>query len=357
MLMPNLTSRFSCIRLCRIGSRTCCTTIRTFTSTNTKNNNFSTRQLNLALIGPPGSGKGSYGRYLSRFLEIPIVTVSDVLRKRRRHTRQLQDKKNKNSDDEEDEENDGDISSSKSGQLVDDHIVLQVLLVELDEIRMERRQHQQYHQEQNSLESTSTTPATETLSSSISSSSSEGIGYILDGFPRTMKQIQLMMTDPTSSSSGGPNGGQYWPQTHRIHAAIVLNVPNFVCELKLSGRRHCQICDVNFSINGIQDGVFDLPETTPPECRQIDDENDGNDRSPPSRRCVPERDWYIRDDDKSIDIIQQRLNIYHEHMDPIVTYYREQNRLFEFTPYKGYDDIPRFQTELHQWLQDTILNK
>jgi len=36
---------------------------------------------NLALIGPPGSGKGTYGKLLSKALSLPLVVVSDVLRK------------------------------------------------------------------------------------------------------------------------------------------------------------------------------------------------------------------------------------------------------------------------------------
>ena len=35
---------------------------------------------NLALIGPPGSGKGSYGRHLAKALNISLVSMSDVLR-------------------------------------------------------------------------------------------------------------------------------------------------------------------------------------------------------------------------------------------------------------------------------------
>ena len=122
MLTANLLCRR--IQLSRIGSTTssCYTTVvhRTFTSTkNNNNNNISTtRQLNLALIGPPGSGKGSYGKYLSRFLDIPIVTVSDVLRRSHRHQERekIAHQQHQKQSDDEDEENDGDDISSASLQ-------------------------------------------------------------------------------------------------------------------------------------------------------------------------------------------------------------------------------------------------
>ena len=36
--------------------------------------------VNIALLGPPGSGKGSYGRFLAQALKAKLVTASDVLR-------------------------------------------------------------------------------------------------------------------------------------------------------------------------------------------------------------------------------------------------------------------------------------
>ncbi len=37
--------------------------------------------LNICLLGPPGSGKGTYGKLISSELNLPIVTTSDVLKR------------------------------------------------------------------------------------------------------------------------------------------------------------------------------------------------------------------------------------------------------------------------------------
>eukprot|EP00980_Cylindrotheca_fusiformis_P018288 scaffold5966_cov118-Cylindrotheca_fusiformis.AAC.13 len=86
---------------------------------------------NLALIGPPGSGKGSYGRHLAKALNISLLTMSDLLRK------QVPD------------------VSLGDGKLVDDSIVSRALLQSLQD-----------DPQQN--------------------------GYLLDGFPRTIDQIYIM---------------------------------------------------------------------------------------------------------------------------------------------------------------------
>lgn len=89
---------------------------------------------NLALIGPPGSGKGSYGRHIAKFLNIPLLTMSDVLRRNRP---------------------DLDLSS---GQLVGDQVVNDTLL----SVLLKRQ------------------------------NGNNNEGYMLDGFPRTLDQIHVM---------------------------------------------------------------------------------------------------------------------------------------------------------------------
>ncbi|KAI2497260.1 adenylate kinase [Fragilaria crotonensis] len=60
---------------------------------------------NISLIGPPGSGKGSYGRLLAEFLSLPLITVSTLLQQAQVDT--------------------------SSGKLVDDETVSKILVPQL----------------------------------------------------------------------------------------------------------------------------------------------------------------------------------------------------------------------------------
>jgi adenylate kinase len=214
---------------------------------------------NLSLIGPPGSGKGSYGRYFAKHLDIPLVTVSDVLRQRRPEI---------------------DLAS---GDLVDCQVVSEALLEDL-------------HGKQ---------------------------GYLLDGFPRTLKQLQIME--------------DMWPSSMQVQAAVSLEVPDRVCETKLLGRRLCRKCGGNYNCNEVNFDGWHLPASLPKDCPHSD--------------CDPSKDWRSREDDKP-DVVQDRLKVHHQHMDPIVDYFESKQSLFRYSPKHGYDDVPKMQSALERWLKD-----
>jgi len=88
--------------------------------------------LNLSLFGPPGSGKGSYGKHFAKALSLPLVTTSEVLRKLRPDL----------------------MEQMADGKLVDDRVVGETLLEGLRSLKQP--------------------------------------GFILDGFPRTLNQVALM---------------------------------------------------------------------------------------------------------------------------------------------------------------------
>jgi len=261
----------------------------------------------LCLLGAPGSGKGSYGKILARHWRIPIITVSDILKQRQQSSTQ-----------------DAAISS---GKLVDDHIVSQALL--------------DYFEEQEA----STAKTTNLISG--------GGGYILDGFPRTIQQIQIM--------------DNAWPDHLKINAAVHLNVPAHVCERKLLGRRICTICGNNYNVNGVLFDGFDLPPKLPHpgECHPMHQSGVTSASLPQqhmlasrssttsSHRCVPAtaKHWKQRDDDQ-VDIIHHRLLVYKQHTEPILEHFRRRGKLFEFIPYKGFDDMPKFQSQLEEWVVD-----
>lgn len=215
---------------------------------------------NLSLIGPPGSGKGSYGKHFARALQLPIFAVSDLIRQFRP---------------------DLDLSS---GRLVDDRIASEAVLQKLTESHKD--------------------------------------GYILDGFPRTLKQAAVME--------------ETWPSSFQVQAAIKLAVPDSICEMKLLGRRMCTKCGENYNVNDVNWNGWKLPPFLP------------------RRQCVPQcdpnQDWITREDDAP-DVVKHRLKVYHENMDPILEYFEAQNRLLKLQPFHGYDELPKLVDTVQKWLK------
>jgi adenylate kinase len=214
---------------------------------------------NISLIGPPGSGKGSYGRLLSEALSIPLLTASTLLQKR------------------------ANLDTS-SGELLDDETVSRVLL--------------------NNLPSESP--------------------YFMDGFPRTMKQVELM---------------EKWPFSLRLHAAVSLEVPREVCFQKIVGRRYCHVCDLHWNISDVSHGPFVMPPQLPEEHHECSDE---------------EHEWIQREDDVP-EIIDKRLDTFYSITEPILHHYEAKHRLLRFVPYQGFEDMPRFTNTLLEWIHQVDL--
>lgn len=220
-----------------------------------------------SLIGPPGSGKGSYGRHLAEALNLSLVGVSSVLKELRPGL---------------------DLSS---GALVDDAVVTDAL-------------QDYFHQ----------------------SKHDSSPGFLLDGFPRTSAQIDLTT--------------ERWSPDLQLQAAIKLNVPDFVCEAKLLGRRTCTKCHGNFNVNGVDRDGWDLPPFLPPRS--------GSDPNCSQATCADQY-WVDRPDDTP-EIIRDRLETYHHHMDPILNHFEELGRLLKLTPYHGYKDIDQMIQQVRNWI-------
>jgi adenylate kinase len=277
---------------------------------------------NLSLIGPPGSGKGSYGKHLAHWLGVPLVIASDVLRQLRP---------------------DCIAPTAHSGQLVDDETVSDALM----EYLLSSFHHHHHH--------TPPPPPrcfqeeTDTDGDSGGNGGGGGGGYILDGFPRTMAQVRHMQDT--------------WPVALQVQAAICLTVPDSVCVTKLLGRRHCPTCKGSFNINGVSWGEWNMPPSLPDFGNHCPNYHTTTATTPANGNgnvvvqdagvmvCHPDTDWHVRPDDTP-SIIQERLKVHHGHMDPIVEHFQRQNRLFSFSPYKGFDDVPRLQQSLDDWLKE-----
>jgi len=251
---------------------------------------------NVTILGPPGSGKGFYGHLLAQAWNVPLITTSDVLRQRQQqHSRTLKSKSPADQKEEALSNDDNDTSDSSSidldsGRLADCQMVSDVLL--------EYVLHKYPHQNQ---------------------------PYLLDGFPRTVRQIELMTAQ--------------WPSERQVHVALQLDIPDVICVEKSAGRRVCRVCGRFPNTAHVQtaDG-FDLPPTRPETCQN---------------RCDPDHDWTRRPDDAR-EILRERLKLHRAHEQPIIDYYRQRNALLPLVPYKGLPDVPWMRQQAEEWLTSVV---
>jgi adenylate kinase len=133
-------------------------------------------------------------------------------------------------------------------------------------------------------------------------------GFILDGFPRTTEQAEAL--DRQLSELG-----------RRITAVLLLDVPDEEVVRRLSGRRICVKSGHNYHVE------FD----------------------PPKREGVCDQDGsrlIQRDDDKP-EVIEKRLETYHEKTKPVIGYFDEQGLLRRI-------DGTREPTEVHDHIRAVI---
>ena len=119
-------------------------------------------------------------------------------------------------------------------------------------------------------------------------------GYILDGFPRTIAQADALAA------------------IQQIDGVINFGISDDLVIRRLSGRRVCRSCGAIYHV-----------ENMPPKVEGICD------------RCGGE--LYIRDDDM-IDSIKNRLKVYKEQTQPLITYYKDKGLLKEIDSSKSPED-------------------
>lgn len=197
--------------------------------------------MNIVFLGPPGSGKGTYASRLSPKLGIPHISTGDLFRENMKNNTSL-----------------GKLAKTyiDKGLLVPDEVTAKMLR---DRI----------------------------------SKPDSNSGFILDGYPRTIPQAELL--DAMS------------------HVDIVLNFiwPRDLLIQKLSARRVCRKCGWIYNIADIRHGDLHLPPLLP-EKEGICDKCGG--------------ELYQRDDDKE-DVISERLVVYDEQTKPLIQYYKKKGKL------------------------------
>ncbi|XP_047316498.1 adenylate kinase 1, chloroplastic-like [Impatiens glandulifera] len=205
------------------------------------------RNIQWVFLGCPGVGKGTYASRLSTLLGVPHIATGDLVR--------------------EELSSNGPLSHQlaeivNQGKLVSDEIIISL------------------------------------LSKRLESGEAKGeSGFILDGFPRTIRQAEIL-DDVTD-----------------IDLVVNLKLPEEVLVEKCLGRRICNECGKNFNVACINvKGENGRPTMT---------------MSPllPPTQCVSK--LITRADDTEA-VVKERLRIYNEKSQPLEDFYKNQEKLLEF---------------------------
>jgi adenylate kinase len=198
----------------------------------------------IVVLGPPGAGKGTQSSILANFLQIPHISVGNLLRSYAR--------------------DESEIGSCMRGMIalgnmVADTLVLDVLATRISELDCAR-------------------------------------GAILDGFPRTLGQVELFERGSLKSSC-------YSDSPAEKLVAIHLRVQQSTIVERVSGRRICSRCGATYHLT-----------THPPQV---------------SGECnVDGSALTIREDDRTATVLK-RLQVYERQTAPILSHYAEKGRLLE----------------------------
>lgn len=205
----------------------------------------------VVLLGPPGAGKGTQAARLSTKYGLPKVSTGDMLREAVAAGNELGERVGAIMD---------------AGELVPDDTMAAVV-----EQRLGRPDC--------------------------------GGGAILDGYPRTVRQAELLEGIATRLSLDG------------VDVVLLLSVPQQELVRRLSGRRVCTECGANYHV-----------EFNPPAQEGTCDRCGGELRQ-------------RRDDTE--DAIRERLRLYRERTEPLVGHYRTRGTLHEIDGRGDIDDVFR----------------
>lgn len=203
--------------------------------------------MKLILLGPPGAGKGTQSVVLSRELKIPHISTGDILREAVKDKLPLGLKAK---------------SYMDKGDLVPDEVVTGIVVERLKK------------------------PDTRG-------------GYILDGFPRTIKQATDL--DAALAKSGG------------VDMVIFFETSEKVAITRLTGRRVCRKCGAIYHMTNMppkKDGICD--------------------------KCASE--LVQRPDDKE-ETVKNRLKVYEAQTKPLIDYYSRKSILKKVSGDLGVDEL------------------
>lgn len=192
--------------------------------------------MRLILLGPPGAGKGTQAKFISARYHLPHISTGDLFMRNMTNKTPLGLKAKEYID---------------QGLLVPDHLTIDLVKDRLEE-------------------------------------EDAVLGYLLDGFPRTVNQAKVLcdLLDEMGESLDG---------------ALLINVPSSVLRKRMPGRRICPSCGATYHV-----------DFNPSEVEGICD------------RCHHE--LIQRRDDRE-EAVEERLRVYEEYTLPLLSFFKERNIL------------------------------
>ena len=192
--------------------------------------------MKIIMLGAPGAGKGTQAKMIADKYGVPHISTGDIFRANIKNGTELGRDAKKYMD---------------QGLLVPDELTVRILL---DRVAQDDCKN----------------------------------GYVLDGFPRTIPQAEVLDSELTKLGD-------------HIDYAINVDVPDENIVKRMSGRRACLTCGATYHI-----------EHVPPKKEGICD--------------VCGSELVLRDDDKP-ETVKNRLNVYHEQTQPLIDFYTEKGVL------------------------------
>lgn len=186
--------------------------------------------MKIIMLGAPGAGKGTQAKMIADKYDVPHISTGDIFRANIKNGTELGIEAKKYMD---------------QGMLVPDELTVKILLDRVSQDDCSK-------------------------------------GYVLDGFPRTIPQAEVLENALNKIND-------------HIDYAIDVNVPDENIVRRMSGRRACLSCGATFHIVHV-----------PPKTEGICD------------RCGKE--LILRDDDKP-ETVEKRLAVYHEQTQPLIDFY------------------------------------
>lgn len=211
--------------------------------------------MKIVMLGAPGAGKGTQAKLIAEKYQIPHVSTGDIFRANIQNGTELGMEAKKYMD---------------QGLLVPDELTVKILL---DRVSQEDCKD----------------------------------GYVLDGFPRTIPQAEVL--DGALDKLG-----------EKIDYAVNVDVPDENIVKRMSGRRACLKCGATYHI-----------EHVPPKSEGVCDS------------CGSE--LVLRDDDRP-ETVLNRLKVYHDQTQPLIDFYSEKGVLKDVDGTLDMQDVFRAITDI-----------